>query len=75
MNTATAIADTQINNPMTLSFQDLMTRKLAGVENTEVVMSITTVPPNTKLPTHWHPGEELESNILERCYPEYFWLK
>ena len=43
---------------MQLKFEDLMTEKLKGVENTEVVVSITTVPPHTTLPKHWHPGEE-----------------
>ena len=43
---------------MQLKFEDLMTEKLAGVDNTEVVVSITTVPPHTTLPKHWHPGEE-----------------
>ena len=41
-----------------MKFEDLMTEKLQGVENTEVVVSITTVPPHTTLPKHWHPGEE-----------------
>ena len=47
------------NQPATeLQFVDLLTSQLQGVDNTEVVVSITTVPPHTKLPTHWHPGEE-----------------
>jgi len=41
-----------------IQFADLLTHPLQGVQNTEVVVSITTVPPNTKLPVHWHPGEE-----------------
>ena len=49
-NTATAVTQIQ--------FADLLTEQLKGVDNTEVVVSITTVPPHTKLPTHWHPGEE-----------------
>jgi len=43
---------------MQLKFEDLMTEKLESAENTEVVVSITTVPPHTTLPKHWHPGEE-----------------
>ena len=43
---------------MQLKFEDLITEQLKGVENTEVVVSITTVPPHTTLPKHWHPGEE-----------------
>lgn len=42
----------------TMTFQDLLTSQLEGVANTEVIVSITTVPPNTTLPMHWHPGEE-----------------
>ena len=41
-----------------MMFADLLTSQLEGAENTEVVVSKTTVPPHTTLPTHWHPGEE-----------------
>jgi quercetin dioxygenase-like cupin family protein len=47
-----------------MMFADLLTSKLEGVENTEVVVSITTVAPHTTLPKHWHPGEEF-AYVLE----------
>jgi len=50
-----------------LKFEDLMTEKLEGAENTEVVVSITTVPPHTTLPKHWHPGEEF-AYVLEGSF-------
>jgi quercetin dioxygenase-like cupin family protein len=37
---------------------------LEGVEGTEVIVSRVTIPPNTSLPKHWHPGEEF-AYILE----------
>jgi quercetin dioxygenase-like cupin family protein len=37
---------------------------LTGVENTEVIVSRVTIPPNTSLPKHWHPGEEF-AYVLE----------
>jgi quercetin dioxygenase-like cupin family protein len=58
-NSSVAVmAETGINNASQMMFADLLTQQLEGVENTEVVVSITTVPPNTTLPRHWHPGEE-----------------
>jgi len=41
-----------------MEFNNLLTAKLAGSENTEVVVSNVKIPPNTQLPMHWHPGEE-----------------
>lgn len=41
-----------------LKLEDLMTSQLEGVEGTEVVVSRVTIPPNTTMPKHWHPGEE-----------------
>lgn len=41
-----------------LNLQTLMKTKLEGVDGTEVIVSHLTMPPNTSLPTHWHPGEE-----------------
>lgn len=66
-STVTTAAETIKNQASPMMFQDLLTQKLAGVENTEVVVSITTVPPNTTLPTHWHPGEEF-AYVLEGCF-------
>jgi len=47
-----------------LKLEDLYTSQLEGVEGTEVVVSRVTIPPNTSLPKHWHPGEEF-AYILE----------
>ena len=41
-----------------MEFNNLLTSPLAAAENTEVVVSKVTLPPNTELPKHWHPGEE-----------------
>ena len=41
-----------------LVLNNLMSAELEGVEGTEVVVSEVTIPPNTALPKHWHPGEE-----------------
>ncbi|KPK12033.1 MAG: hypothetical protein AMJ68_03595 [Acidithiobacillales bacterium SG8_45] len=60
MNSAAIAA----NPASQIQFADLLTQQLKGVDNTEVVVSITTVPPHTKLPTHWHPGEEF-AYVLE----------
>jgi quercetin dioxygenase-like cupin family protein len=59
-----ALAEAGVTNPSQMMFADLLTKQLEGVENTEVVVSITTVPPNTTLPKHWHPGEEF-AYVLE----------
>ena len=37
---------------------NLLRAELEGVEGTEVIVSHVTLPPNTTLPKHWHPGEE-----------------
>ena len=60
MNNTTATMENNeaLKAAVQMKFEDLMTEKLQGVENTEVVVSITTVPPHTTLPKHWHPGEE-----------------
>jgi len=50
-----------------LKFEDLLTRHLEGVQGTEVVVSITTVPPHTTLPKHWHPGEEFAYVLEGSC--------
>jgi quercetin dioxygenase-like cupin family protein len=41
-----------------LKIENLTTSVLERVKDTEVVVSRITVPPNTALPKHWHPGEE-----------------
>lgn len=44
--------------PAKPSLETLLQAELAAVEGTEVIVSRVTVPPNTTLPKHWHPGEE-----------------
>ncbi|TNE57388.1 MAG: cupin domain-containing protein [Alphaproteobacteria bacterium] len=44
--------------------ENLMQTALEGVENTEIMVSRVTVPPNSALPKHWHPGEEF-AYVLE----------
>jgi quercetin dioxygenase-like cupin family protein len=44
--------------PAKLALENLMRASLEGVEGTEVIVSRVTIPPNTELPRHWHPGEE-----------------
>lgn len=51
-------ADTNHAKAGKLSFQNLLTNKIAGVKNKEVIISRVVIPPNTTLPRHWHPGEE-----------------
>ena len=41
-----------------LKLENLMKSQLEGVSGTEVIVSRVTIPPNTSLPRHWHPGEE-----------------
>ena len=43
---------------------NLLRAELEGVEGTEVIVSHVTLPPNTTLPKHWHPGEEF-AYVLE----------
>jgi quercetin dioxygenase-like cupin family protein len=44
--------------------ETLLKAVLEGVEGTEVIVSRVTIPPNTSLPKHWHPGEEF-AYVLE----------
>jgi quercetin dioxygenase-like cupin family protein len=44
--------------------ETLLKAILEGVDGTEVIVSRVTIPPNTSLPKHWHPGEEF-AYILE----------
>lgn len=62
--TATAAKETRMSDAGALMFADLLSSQLEGVEGTEVIVSITTVPPQTTLPKHWHPGEEF-AYVLE----------
>jgi quercetin dioxygenase-like cupin family protein len=62
-----ALAEAEMDNVNPMTFKDLLTSQLEGVENTEVVVSVTTVPPHTTLPKHWHPGEEF-AYVLEGSF-------
>lgn len=79
--TETTCTETKVTPPPQIMFADLLTKQLEGVQDTEVVLSITTVPPNTTLPTHWHPGEEfaymLEGSIVlhQEGKPDEFYKK
>lgn len=44
--------------------ETLLQAVLEGVDSTEVIVSRVTLPPNTSLPKHWHPGEEF-AYVLE----------
>ena len=39
--------------------ENLMRAMLEGVEGTEIIVSRVTIPPNSSLPKHFHPGEEI----------------
>lgn len=41
-----------------LAVNNIMTSQLELVEGVEVVLSYVDIPPQTRLPKHWHPGEE-----------------
>jgi len=51
-----------------LKLETLLSAALEGVEAAEVIVSRVTMPPNTTLPKHWHPGEEfgyvLEGSVV-----------
>lgn len=44
--------------------ETLMHTVLEGVEGTEIIVSRVSIPPNSSLPKHWHPGEEF-AYVLE----------
>jgi quercetin dioxygenase-like cupin family protein len=51
-----------------LKLENLLRAQLESVDGTEVIVSRVTMPPNTSLPKHWHPGEEfgyvLEGSVV-----------
>lgn len=55
---------TAASSPAQLKLENLLSAELEGVEGTEVIVSRVTIPPNTELPKHWHPGEEF-AYVLE----------
>lgn len=52
---------TKVSGP---KLETLLKTVLEGVDGTEVIVSRVTIPPNTSLPKHWHPGEEF-AYVLE----------
>ena len=44
--------------------ENLLSAELEGATGTEVIVSRVTLPANTALPKHWHPGEEF-AYVLE----------
>jgi len=57
-------ADKKSDAKSGLKLETLLKSVLEGVDGTEVIVSRVTIPPNTSLPKHWHPGEEF-AYILE----------
>ena len=54
--------------PEGLKLENLLKAELEGFEGAEVIVSRVTVPPNTSLPKHWHPGEEFAYILEGSCY-------
>lgn len=54
----TASAPAKVGGKGGLVLKNLLKAELEGVDDTEVIVSHVTIPPNTTLPKHWHPGEE-----------------
>jgi quercetin dioxygenase-like cupin family protein len=67
MDKSAALAEAINSNPSPMKLVDLLTSKLEGVENTEVIVSVTTLAPHTTAPKHWHPGEEF-AYVLEGSF-------
>jgi quercetin dioxygenase-like cupin family protein len=42
-----------------LQLEALLSEDLQSVIGFEFIVSRVTIPPNTSLPKHWHPGEEI----------------
>lgn len=57
-------SDTKSAGKPAPELETLLKEVLEGVDGTEVIVSRVTIPPNTSLPKHWHPGEEF-AYILE----------
>jgi quercetin dioxygenase-like cupin family protein len=47
-----------------LKLETLLKSQLEGFDGGEIIVSRVSLPPNTSLPKHWHPGEEF-AYILE----------
>jgi quercetin dioxygenase-like cupin family protein len=53
-----SLAATSVNADEVPKAESLLVSELQSVSGTEVIVSRVTIPPNTTLPKHWHPGEE-----------------
>ena len=53
-----AQAEGEASEP-TVVAQNLLREAIAGAADREVIVSRVSFPPNTELPWHWHPGEEI----------------
>lgn len=42
----------------TVQAESLLRESITGVKGKEIIVSRVSLPPNTELPWHWHPGEE-----------------
>jgi quercetin dioxygenase-like cupin family protein len=56
--TISACSDAEESAEVQLNLEELLTTELEGAEGTDVIVSRVTLPPNTALPKHYHPGEE-----------------
>jgi quercetin dioxygenase-like cupin family protein len=52
---------------MVMNFANLMRAKLESADDLEVVVSRVEVPPHTRLPVHFHPGEEF-AYVIEGAF-------
>ena len=59
-----AVNSKKLEGEKSVTLQNLLSAELEGVKGTEVIVSRVTIPPNTSLPKHWHPGEEF-AYVLE----------
>ena len=70
VNTAQTIDESSVQKSASgevnqqLKLENLLSAELESVDGTEVIVSRVTIPANTSLPKHWHPGEEF-AYILE----------
>lgn len=53
-----SLGATGVNADEVPKAESLLVSELQSVRGTEVIVSRVTIPPNTTLPKHWHPGEE-----------------
>jgi quercetin dioxygenase-like cupin family protein len=65
-----SLGTTGVNADEVPKAESLLVSELQSVSGTEVIVSRVTIPPNTTLPKHWHPGEEfayvIEGDVVLR---------